>query len=98
MPAFIMIKKLVVGFSALVVTLIIYYVVSSYLFFAAARQAFPNLPILDECHHIPWPVGPMLVGHVAPDDPLYVNRHETVKESNGLTLIIHDSDGTIVIQ
>jgi len=74
-----------------------YYRIGRNVYVKAAKSAFPNLPVND-CYYLPWPVGPKLIGQLAPDDPSYLQRDSGEKSSKGLHLIIYDSNGQFVIK
>lgn len=75
-----------------------YHFISRQVYLGAAQAAFPQLPIDANCYHLSWPFGPEVIGFLSPDDPAYLNRDSALGNSQGLHLIIHDSDGSFVIR
>jgi hypothetical protein len=91
-------KKLALAAVLIVVALIAYYLIARQIYLRSAKSAFPQLPIDANSTFLPWPAGPSLVGHLTADDPMYLQRDSIEKSSEGLRLIIHDSDGTFLIK
>jgi len=71
-------RKLRIG-AFIVVTLIgaawVYYRIGRQVYLAAAKSAFPGLP-LDECYYIPWQFGPKLIGQLDAADPVYLHHDQ----------------------
>jgi hypothetical protein len=98
MSKWVMVKKVTLGILLLSLVLSAYHFVSRQVFLKAAKAAFPKLPIDSSCNYLPWPVGPLMYGQLNPDDSVYLTRDSVERYSQGLHLIIHDSDGSFIVE
>jgi hypothetical protein len=59
-----------------------YYFIGWHIYVKSAKAAFPRFPV-EDCYYFPWPVGPILLGQLQPDDPLYLERDTVNRNSQG---------------
>jgi hypothetical protein len=75
-----------------------YYLIGRQIYLNAAKSAFPRIPSSAYRIYLPWPLGPKLIGQFEPGDQTYLERDRVDRDSQGMHLIIHDSDGTFIIE